>query len=70
MSITNLKFNTTRENYQPSPPAIVDRGCHDSDCARHLSKIEASNTQLARYADALRRENDALRRQLRERQAA
>jgi hypothetical protein len=70
MIIAKLSFNATQENHNPPPLAIIDRGCNDSNCARHLSKIEASNAQLARYADVLRRENDALRRQLQDRRAA
>jgi hypothetical protein len=36
----------------------------------HLSRLEKINSQLAGHADALQRENDALRQQLKEKAVA
>jgi seryl-tRNA synthetase len=49
-----------RNYHQPPSLMIVDRGCGDSACARHISFLEEERRALAIECDALRAERDAL----------
>jgi hypothetical protein len=68
---TSVASSKTYRTPQHRPfPHALRRGCKCPGCSLHLSRLEKLNSQLAGHADALRRENDALRQQLQERQVA
>ncbi len=60
MIITRIVPNATQEIFQPPPLTIIDRGCNNSACARHISFLEKDRRLLAIECDQLRVERDAL----------
>ncbi len=60
MIITENKSHASQKTYPPPSLVIVDRGCGDSACARHVRFLENERRALAIECDKLRVERDAL----------
>lgn len=56
--------NLKRNYHQPPSLTIVDRGCGDSACARHVRFLEEDRRALAIKCDQLLAERDALEAEL------
>ncbi len=60
MIIHKKTSHASQKTYPPPSLTIVDRGCGDSACARHVRFLENERRAVAIECDALRAERDAL----------